>query len=409
MIEISTISPPEHTLNAQPHCDGGCKGCGKAHIKLFSSIEEERKQLREHTMLALQHFNVPHKIIEVSEPNALALAGVKQTPALALDGQVMVEGRMPNADEITHMMYDRYLYRSKIHRLKTIGVAVDLTSGGESTLRYAWNIAQCTHASIEVVYVMDSIFDGHTPSSTGFLSGYQRTMQTELDAFIQEKMAPLGVDYLGATPNAPGTSGSIGAIKVSSRVLYGFPDSALEEYSKNIDLLVLGTSSRSGLTLKFFGSVAVEVSKFAHCPVLLVPPDAVYSSFKHILYASNFDSLSSLRVRQAASFAQHFEAQLHFVHVGPPGERNLDLERKILESGFRASDKEKPFLFAKMVSDNVAESLYEYAFYHRIDLLVFVTHQRSFWENIMHHSVTREVAFSTDLPMLVIHGDGDMI
>ncbi len=410
MIEISSISPPEHSLVPQPHCDGGCKGCSKAHIKLFSSIEEERKALRESTVSALQHFNVPHKLIEVSEPNAIALAGVTHTPALALDGQVMIEGRMPNAEEITNMMYDRYLYRSKMYRLKNIGVAVDLTSGGESTLRYAWNIAKYTNAAIEVVYVMDSIFDGHTPSSTGFLSGYQRTMQTELDAFIQEKMSPLGVDYLGsAAPNAPGTSENTDRIKVSSKVLYGFPDTALEEYSKNIDLLVLGTSSRSGLTLKFFGSVAVEVSKFAHCPVLLVPPDAVYNGFKHILYASNFDSLSTLRVRQAASFAQHFEAQLHFVHVGPPGESKLDLERKIFESGFRASDKEKPFLFAKMVSDNVAESLYEYAFYHRIDLLVFVTHQRSFWESIMHHSVTREVAFSTDLPMLVIHGDGDMI
>lgn len=409
MIEIPTHPSANPAAVPAPHCDGGCKGCGKAHIKLFSSTEADKKMLRENAQAALQQFDVPYKLIEVSEPNAIALAGVTQTPALALDGQVMTEGHMPDIAKIGHLLQDRYLYRSKLHRLKTIGVALDLTAGGESTLRYAWGIAQRTHAAIEVVYVMDSIFDGHTPSATGFLSGYQRTMQSELEAFIREKMAKFGVDYPVSQPNAPGTHEKEGHAKVSAKVLYGFPDSALEEYSKSVDLLVMGTSSRSGMALKFFGSVAVEVSTVANCPVLLVPPDAVYRDFKHILYASNYDSISTLRVRQAVSFAQHFDAQLHFVHVGPAGEANLDLSRKIFESGFRASDSEKPFLFAKMVSDNVSESLYDYAFFHRIDLMVFVTHQRSFWESILHHSVTREVANSTDLPMLVIHGDGDML
>jgi nucleotide-binding universal stress UspA family protein len=62
-----------------------------------------------------------------------------------------------------------------------------------------------------------------------------------------------------------------------------------------------------------------------------------------------------------------------------------------------------------MVSENVVEALYEYAFYHRIDLLVFVTHHRSFWDNILHKSITNEVLASSDLPLLVIHSDDDML
>jgi nucleotide-binding universal stress UspA family protein len=51
--------------------------------------------------------------------------------------------------------------------------------------------------------------------------------------------------------------------------------------------------------------------------------------------------------------------------------------------------------------------LYEYAFYHRIDLIVFVTHHRKFWENILHKSVTNSALLTSDLPILVIHSDDD--
>jgi nucleotide-binding universal stress UspA family protein len=62
-----------------------------------------------------------------------------------------------------------------------------------------------------------------------------------------------------------------------------------------------------------------------------------------------------------------------------------------------------------MVSDDIVGALYEYAFYHQIDLMVFVTHHRSFWDNILHKSVTNEVLASSDIPILVIHSDDDML
>jgi nucleotide-binding universal stress UspA family protein len=97
------------------------------------------------------------------------------------------------------------------------------------------------------------------------------------------------------------------------------------------------------------------------------------------------------------------------VHVGPGGEKNLEEQKERFEASFGESGYDKPFIFSKMVSENVVEALYEYAFYHRIDLLVFVTHHRSFWDNILHKSITNEVLASSDLPLLVIHSDDDML
>ncbi len=391
-------------------CDGGCKGCGKAHLKLLGCHDAASRQLRESVEQALTAFPMAHKLIEVCEPNAIAAAGVTATPALLIDGQLMVQGRVPSPAEVIEMFRDRYLHRSKLHRLRSITVAVDISRGSDSALRFAWHIAQKVGASLEVVYAMDSIFVGHTSSASGFLSGYQHTMEMELDAFIRETMAPLGVMYEPLHPGAPGQQQSPAIPALRSKVIYGYPDAALEACSRQVDLLVLGTTNQGALGKKVFGSVSTEVSRRAHCPVLLVPPDAEFRGLKNVLYASHFDSLSTLRIRQALSFARHFDGQVHFVHVGPGGEKGTDLERKLFEASYRESPGEPPFLFSNIVGDDVLGALYDYALYHRIELLVFVTHQRSFWESILHRSIIRAAAGSTSyLPILVMHSDDDML
>ena len=402
--EVSSTSPDPAA------CTGGCQGCGKAHIKLLGRHDAASQQLRQNVEAALDAFPMAHKIMEVGEPNAIAATGVTDLPALLLEGQLMVQGRVPSVAEVIEMFRDRPLQHSKLHRLRSIAVAVDISAGSDSALRFAWHIAQKVGASLEVVYAMDSIFVGHTPSASGFLSGYQHTMQVELDTFIQDTMSRIGVHYQPPTPGAPGQPQPKTLPDIHSKVIYGFPDAALEECSLQVDLLVLGTTGRGNLGKKLFGSVSMEVSQRAHCPVLLVPPDAEFRGLQQVLYASHFDSLSTLRIQQAVSFARHFDGQLHFVHVGRGSEKGLSVERKLFEASYRESHSEQPFLFSNLVGDNVMGALYDYSLFHRIELLVFVTHQRSAWENILHRSITREAAVSTDyLPVLIIHSDDDML
>ena len=382
----------------------------KAQLKLLGCHDATSQLLRESVDAALTAFPIAHTILEICEPNAIAAAGVTATPALLLDGQLMVQGRVPSPAEVIEMFRDRDLQRSKLHRLRSIAVAVDISRGSDSALRFAWHVAQKAGADLEVVYVMDRLFDGHLASESGFLSSYQHTMQVELDAFIREIMVQIGVQHEPPKAGAPGEPPAPPASMIRSKVLYGSPAQALEECSQHVDLLVLGSTGRGAGGKKVFGSVSTEVSQRAHCPVLLVPPDAEFRGLQNLLYASHFDSLSTLRIRQALSFARHFDAKVHFVHVGPGGDKEVALEHKLLEASGRDAHPEQPFLFARIVGEDVLNALYDYALYHRIELLVFVTHQRNFWQNILHRSITREAAVSSDhLPMLIIHSDDDML
>lgn len=365
--------------------------------------------LRSNLSLALAQYPVQSNIEEISEYNQILASGVVHTPALVLDGKIVAEGAVPSVEEIKEMLRNRNVLRSKLYRLRRIMVAVDLSPASENALVFACNLARLFDANLEVVYIMDSIFEGARPSPSGFLSSYRKTMQDEVESFVRKAAQKGNVECVPEgerrdVDTEPGT----GVPRMRSNIAFGFPEEVLSALSQKADLLVLGTTGRGNLTRKLFGSVSIAVSKSAQCPVLLVPPQATYTGFRNILYASNFDSLDPLTVKQTVAFARKLKGQVHFVHAGPAGESGSDLEKQLFEINYVYSEPERPFIFSRVIGDNVVESLHEYAFEHRIDLFVFVTHQRTFWDDLLHHSISKEMLLHTSSPVLIIHAEADM-
>jgi small redox-active disulfide protein 2 len=378
-------------------------------IQIFGIGDAKMHDLRSNLSLALAQFPVQSNIEEISEYNQILASGVAHTPALMLDGKIVAEGTVPSVEEIKEILRNRNLLRSKLYRLRRIMVAVDLSPASENALLFACQLAHLFNANLEVVYVMDSIFEGAKPSPSGFLSSYRKTMQDEVDAFVRKAAQAKKIDCVpeGERRDVDTEPGS-DAPRLRTNIAFGFPEEVLGELSQKADLMVLGTTGRGNLTRKLFGSVSIAVSKSAQCPVLLVPPQSLYTGFRNILYASNFDSLDPLTVKQTVTFARRLEGQLHFVHVGQAGETGADLEKKLFEINYVYADPAKPFVFSKVIGDNIVESLHEYAFEHRIDLFVFVTHQRSFWEDLLHHSISKEMLLHTGSPVLIIHAESDI-
>ena len=97
------------------------------------------------------------------------------------------------------------------------------------------------------------------------------------------------------------------------------PD-VLMEFVRNhdVDLVVVGTSSRGGLGKVLLGSTAEEIIRVAPCPVLTVGPHVTAEGsvrVRSIVYATDF-SLGSLRAAElAVSLAHEYQADLTLVHV----------------------------------------------------------------------------------------------
>jgi nucleotide-binding universal stress UspA family protein len=94
----------------------------------------------------------------------------------------------------------------------------------------------------------------------------------------------------------------------------------LMEFARNsrADLVVMGTSSRGGLSKVLLGSTAEEIIRVAPCPVLTVGPHVTAEAsvgVRSIVCATDF-SLGSLRAAEfAVSLAHKFQADLTLIHV----------------------------------------------------------------------------------------------
>ncbi len=89
---------------------------------------------------------------------------------------------------------------------------------------------------------------------------------------------------------------------------------------QNTDLIVIGTSGRTGVKRFFLGSVAEEIFRSASCPVLTVGPEvspdaARRMKMKEILYATDFSPEALAALPYAVSFSQENHARLTLLHV----------------------------------------------------------------------------------------------
>ncbi|HTR48794.1 MAG TPA: universal stress protein [Verrucomicrobiae bacterium] len=98
--------------------------------------------------------------------------------------------------------------------------------------------------------------------------------------------------------------------------------SSLENTIKDygIDLIVLGTHGRTGAQKLLLGSVAEEVFRRSHVPVLTIGPLAhggphKSAKFRRVLFASDFSEASMAAAPYALSMAQENQARLILLHV----------------------------------------------------------------------------------------------
>lgn len=89
---------------------------------------------------------------------------------------------------------------------------------------------------------------------------------------------------------------------------------------QNTDLIVIGTSGRTGVSRFFLGSIAEEIFRRAPCPVFTVGPHISRDTerrlaMKEILYATDFSPEALTALPYAVSLAQENDARLTLLHV----------------------------------------------------------------------------------------------
>jgi nucleotide-binding universal stress UspA family protein len=134
--------------------------------------------------------------------------------------------------------------------LKDVLVATDFSPQSEAALTYGRGLARAFGATLHVLHVTENLFMRPTAADPYQLrASILRTLEDRLTA---DDRTQLGAHAVVETSDHPAD--------------------AIIEYAKSasVDLIVMGTQGRSGLSHLFVGSVAESVVRHAPCPVLTV-------------------------------------------------------------------------------------------------------------------------------------------
>ncbi len=194
----------------------------------------------------------------------------------------------------------------------------------------------------------------------------------------------------------------------------------------NVDLIVMGTHGRSGLSHFLLGSVAEKVIRHMPCPVMTIRyrdgEDDQVPSFKRIVVPIDFSAYSKQAVNYAVEIASKFDATLEFIHVieeqihpayyvtGESSifelipdlrERSIDAMKEFVEEAIP-----KGLAHTFHVREGRAyQAIVKFAEEQNADLIVIATHGLSGLDYLLLGSTTEKVVRKSKTPVLAIRAE----
>jgi nucleotide-binding universal stress UspA family protein len=275
--------------------------------------------------------------------------------------------------------------------IKNILVPTDFSATARNAFEYAKMLAEVFESNITVVHVQPSILAASEITIPIYGGDADQRVREAMNEFIADTSDS---DIMVQTD-------------VQTKIVKGETISHLVELSRSnaYDLIVMGMTGLQDFMDKIIGTNSLDVSNQAECPVLLVPRDTHWQRVDRLLFAADRSTATPKMVRSCLNWAESLAAKLYFVHVDEDPKGDYKLDETIWGELFHKSDPSVAFDVKTINSSDTVGELTKYAKEEAIDWFVFVSKHRNFWQNIIHRSISQNVAFATAKPILVMHLD----
>lgn len=161
-------------------------------------------------------------------------------------------------------------------------------------------------------------------------------------------------------------------------------------------LLVMGNRGKGGIAL--FGSNTLRAIRHSVLPVLAVPRTAQLRVPKSILFADDRGRMASKDLEPLLQLARKVNAEVIIGHVDPSSSASNE----------HKADRSPSEAFAgvphrmHIVSGEIVPGLRALAEEDKADMLCLLHRHRSLVDQLFHHSISKDVARSVHLPLLVL-------
>ena len=279
--------------------------------------------------------------------------------------------------------------------MQKILVPTDFSDNAKKAIDYAVAVAEKANAEIVLLNVT-TLLDSTFSSRKALIKEYNNTRVEGIREQLKELQQSI------AANNAK--------VKLTTKLYKGeVQDSILQcATDENADLIIMGTQGASGLKKIFIGSITAGIIGNTTVPVLAIPKKAEWKKLENILFATRQLDVDNKIFTPILKLAQLEAALIHVAVFTDTDDddagdymehgRLLNAYRQTLPSRY----KDINFKTVELDGEEFDATIEQYINNNQIDMMVMTTHKRSFWESVFNSSMTKEMSYHINIPLLAI-------
>lgn len=283
--------------------------------------------------------------------------------------------------------------------LKKILLATDFSDSSEKAASYARALARRFSSTVEIAHVFDpSVVTSYEEAIVGFPANERHRIANKNLSRLRDDLAASGIKTQTTLPEGHRPFTHI--LKVAK--------------DHEVDLIVAGTQSKSGVERLILGSTAEQLIRNAECPVLTVGPNCtahadVPLAFQKIVFATDFSAEAAKAAVYALSFAEDSGAHLYFCYVLGL-ETDTAAKKEFLDGAFETAMKrmipESSYDWCSpefvVRHGDAAKAVLELADKVHADLIVLGARKASFWLTHIKHGLTPDLLAHARCPVMTV-------
>ena len=191
-------------------------------------------------------------------------------------------------------------------------------------------------------------------------------------------------------------------VKVRQELRMGTPFHGMRTIitEHKVDLVVMGTSGRTGLEGMIIGSNTEKVVRHAQCAVLTVQKKPARPDFKNIVYATSMGKDEEIFARVVKRAQEMYDATVHLVRINTPGNFQRDAIVKQYMKDFAKKLMLKNYTINIFNDFSEEEGIIYFADSINADMIAMATHGRTGFAHVLAGSIAEDVVNHSKRPVL---------
>lgn len=272
--------------------------------------------------------------------------------------------------------------------INNILVPTDFSEVANNAVKYATDLAQKCEAKVHIFHAKQVPIADPVFPAEAYQMFVDEIAKSEKEGFEKLKQQ----------------LGDVHGVELTFHSTTGFVADEVNAYATEhqIDLIVMGTKGASGIAEVLIGTNAASVIGKSEVPVLVIPPNYHYKPIHHIIYATDYSEPEFPAVSRMMYFAELYDARVTILHAKTEFDNYFNSENNFFARNLEHFSYPKLALINLNNHDALA-AIEDWVNTQHADFVVMAKHHRSFFDRLFHRSLSKQMAYHTKVPLLVLN------